>query len=44
MNRPYHKGRSPAEALALLEKDKALYDPALLDSFTSMMGQSPASI
>ncbi|MFC7288873.1 HD-GYP domain-containing protein [Herminiimonas glaciei] len=42
MNRPYHKGRSSEEALAILEKDKALYDPALLDSFTSMMRLSPS--
>ncbi|MBX9798966.1 MAG: HD domain-containing protein [Burkholderiaceae bacterium] len=41
MNRPYHKGRSSSEALALLQKDKKFYDPALLDSFTEMMRTAP---
>ncbi|MNR93282.1 Cyclic di-GMP phosphodiesterase response regulator RpfG [compost metagenome] len=41
MNRPYHKGRSPTEALALLDKDQAFYDPALLESFSSLVRISP---
>lgn len=42
MNRPYHKGLSSSEALALLQKDKAFYDPVLLGSFSEMMSTAPS--
>lgn len=36
-DRPYHRGKSPAEALAILQQDERCYDPELLRAFLAMM-------
>lgn len=40
MNRPYHRGESKENALAILKRDHAFYDPELLGSFLSMMREA----
>lgn len=39
-DRPYHRGKSPAEALAILQQDRHCYDPELLQAFLAMMRES----
>tara|TARA_R110002110_G_scaffold415835_1_gene657238 strand:- start:69423 stop:70001 length:579 start_codon:yes stop_codon:yes gene_type:complete len=36
-DRPYHKGTSYNKSLKIMERDRQLFDPELLDEFTSMI-------